>query len=65
MGKRQNTSGGEPATPATEGDRGGGFAYAHRHNLDAAPRNNQALSKGIAAALQRNSSSGNAAGGGH
>jgi hypothetical protein len=48
--------------PATDGDRGGGFAPAHRRNLDAAHSNNQALSKVIAAARQRNSSSGNAAG---
>ncbi len=48
--------------PATEGDRGGGFAPAHRRNLDAVHSNNQALSKDIAAARQRNASSGNAAG---
>jgi hypothetical protein len=58
----RNTSGGGPAMSATEGDRGGGFSPAHRRNLDAAPRNNQALSKVIAAALKRNASSGNAAG---
>ncbi len=48
--------------PATEGDREGGFAPAHCRNLDAARSNNQALSKDIAAASQRNTSSGNAAG---
>jgi hypothetical protein len=49
--------------PLNEGDRGGGFAPAHRRNLDAAHSNNQALFEVIAAARQRNASSGNAAAG--
>jgi hypothetical protein len=48
--------------PATEGGRGGGFAPAHRRNLNAARSNNQALSEVIAAALQRHADSVNAAG---
>jgi hypothetical protein len=48
--------------PATEGDRGGGFAPAHVRNLDATHSNNQALSKDIVAARQRNASGGYAAG---
>jgi hypothetical protein len=61
-GSARHTSGGRPAMPATEGDREGGFAPAHRRSLDSAHSNNQALSKVIAAARQRNASSGNAAG---
>jgi hypothetical protein len=48
--------------PATGGDRGGGFAPAHRRNLLPAHNNNQTLSKVIAAALQHNASGDNTAG---
>jgi hypothetical protein len=59
----RHTAVGGPAMPATEGDRGGGFAPAHRRKLDVAhSNNNQTLSKVIASARQRNASSGNTAG---
>jgi hypothetical protein len=58
----RHTSRGGPAMPTTGGDRGGGFAPAHRRNLEPAHSNNQTLSKVIAAARQRNASSSNTAG---
>ncbi len=61
-GRAERASGDRPAIPATEGGRGGGFAPAHRLNLDAARSNNQALSEVIAAALQRHTNSTHAAG---
>jgi hypothetical protein len=57
-----HTSRGGPAMPTTGGDRGGGFAPAHRRNLEPAHNNYQTLSKAIAAARQRNASGGNTAG---
>jgi hypothetical protein len=42
--------------PATEGDRRGGFAPAHRRNLDPAHSDNHTLSKVIATAPQPNAS---------
>jgi hypothetical protein len=56
------TSRGRPAMPATRGDRGGGFAPAHRRNLEPARNNNQTFSKVIATALHLNASGGNTAG---
>jgi hypothetical protein len=41
------TSRGGPAMPTTGGDRGGGFAPAHRRNLKPAHNNNQTLSNVI------------------
>ena len=44
--------------PIQRDDRGGGFAPAHRRNLDPAHSDNQTLSKVIAAAPQPNASGG-------
>jgi hypothetical protein len=41
----RHTSREGPAMPTTGGDRGGGFAPAHRRNLDAAHSNNQTLQR--------------------
>ncbi len=61
-GSARHTSRGGPAMPTTGGDRGGGLAPAHRRNLEPAHSYKQTLSKVIAAARQRNASSGNTAG---
>ncbi len=58
-----NASGGgyvgsRPSMPTQRDDRGGGFAPAHRRNLDPAQSDNQTLSKVIAAAPQPNASGG-------
>ncbi len=58
-GRSRRALGDRPAMPATEGGRGGGFAPAHRRNLDAARSNNQALSEVM---LQRHANSAHAAG---